>query len=56
MKYVWVAYLAFTNPEDCNALLDKYPQIEVAIEVQCVVHESAPIRPVLRPKEIEDGK
>ena len=51
-----MAYLAITNPEDCNALIDKYPQIEEAIEVQCVIHETTPIRPVLRPKEIEDGK
>jgi hypothetical protein len=58
MEYVWIAYLAFTNPEDCNALLDKFPQIEAAVEVQCVIQETGyakPIRPVLRPWTDEEG-
>ncbi len=58
MEYVWVAYLAFTTPEACNMMLDKYPQIEAAIEVQCVIQpvNTVPyIRPVLRPWTDEEG-
>ncbi len=55
MGYVWVAYLAFSTPEACNELLDKYPQIEHAIEVQCVIQEAGPVRPVLRPWTDEEG-
>jgi|TARA_R110000782_G_scaffold43129_2_gene97494 hypothetical protein len=59
MEYVWIVYIAFINPDICNEFIDKYPEIEQAIEVQCVAYETGrpvPIRPVLRPKEIEDGK
>ena len=45
-KSVWVIYLTFTNPVECENFLDKNPEF---IAAQCVATDKPRVRPKLRP-------
>lgn len=45
-KTVWVIYLTFTSPLECENFLDKNPEF---IAAQCVTTEKPRVRPKLRP-------
>ena len=49
-KTVWIIYLTFTTPLECENFLNKNPEF---IAAQCIATEIPPVRPKLRPKHIE---
>lgn len=52
LKTVWIAFVAFSSPEDCDKFIENNPSL-VHGEIQCVIHkhEVPAIRPKQRPKQ-----
>jgi hypothetical protein len=51
LKTVWIAFVAFSSPEDCDQFVKKNPSL-VHGEIQCVIHkhEVPAIKPKRKPK------
>jgi hypothetical protein len=51
LKTVWIAFVAFSTPEECDQFLKTNPSLAHG-EIQCVIHqhETSPIKPKRKPK------
>jgi hypothetical protein len=54
LKTVWIAFVAFSAPEDCDHFLETNPSLGHG-EIQCVIHkhEVPAIKPKQKPKASE---
>ena len=54
LKTVWIAFVAFSSPEECDQFVKKNPSLAHG-EIQCVIHkhEVPAIKPKRKPKASE---
>lgn len=52
LKTVWIAFVAFSTPEECDQFLKTNPSLAHG-EVQCVIHkhEMPQVKPKRKPKK-----
>jgi len=51
LKTVWIAFVAFSTPEDCDHFVETNPSLAHG-EIQCVIHkhEVPAVKPKRKPK------
>jgi len=54
LKTVWIAFIAFSTPEDCDHFVETNPSLAHG-EIQCVIHkhEIPQVKPKRKPKASE---